>query len=54
MLQDAFHVVGLLNNKDVTILGGSYTIHENVVSSATLVNSMNEISPEEIFNAIKL
>jgi len=54
MLQDAFHIVGLLNNEKVTLLGGSYTIHNNRVSSASLVNSMNEISPEEIFNAIKL
>jgi hypothetical protein len=54
MLQWAFHYVGLLNNKDVTLLGASYTIDNNVVNSATLVNYMNEISPEEIFNSIKL
>jgi len=52
MLQDAFNYVGLLNNPDVKLLGVTYTITDNIVDAATIVNSMNDISPEEIFNQI--
>lgn len=52
MLQDAFHIVGLLDNKDIKLLGVTYNIQNNIVSNAKIVNSMNDISPKQVFEAI--
>ena len=60
VLHDAFNIVGLCNNPDITLLGITYTMNNknrdtsDCFDSVEIVNSMNDISPEEIFNSIKL
>lgn len=54
VLQYAFNRVELCNNPDVKLLGVTYTTDDNnEISSAEFVPTMNDISPEEIFNAIQ-
>jgi hypothetical protein len=54
ILHDAFNIVGLCNNPDVKLLGVTYTTNnKNEIQSASFVPTMNDILPEEIFNAIQ-
>lgn len=54
VLQDAFNLVGLCNDPNVKLLGVEYTTNEkNEIATASFTQSMNDISPEEIFTAIQ-
>jgi len=56
MLEDAFNIVGLCDNIQVSLLGVQYLMNNSNIVGMVLkiVDSINDISPEEIFDRIKL
>jgi len=54
VLQDAFNLVGLCNNRDVKLLGVTYTTNiRRKIQSASFMRSINDITPKEVFAAIQ-